>query len=94
MGKAMIFDPIGASGMGTGGGDSARVRELARGAEGREHLAATGEEETLSAWWANWSPEERQRSSIYPIAERMVRPFPTPGARGQLARRVHARCAP
>lgn len=46
--------------------------------EVRELLVASGCEEAMSAWRANWNREERQRSSIYTTAETVVRAFADP----------------
>lgn len=44
----------------------------------RERLLATGSEDAVSAWRANWNREERQRSSIYTTAETILRAFADP----------------
>jgi type IV secretion system protein VirD4 len=44
----------------------------------REILVASGCEEALSAWRANWNRDGRQRSSIYTTAETVVRAFADP----------------
>jgi len=43
-----------------------------------ELLTATGDQEALSAWRANWNRDERQRSSIFTTAETIVRAFADP----------------
>jgi type IV secretion system protein VirD4 len=43
-----------------------------------ERLSATGCEEAISAWEANWNREERQRSSIYTTAETIVAAYADP----------------
>ncbi|HET7417273.1 MAG TPA: type IV secretory system conjugative DNA transfer family protein [Solirubrobacterales bacterium] len=58
------------------------IRWLNAGAEAepkvREILAATGNEDALGAWRANWNRDERQRSSIYTTAETILRAFSDP----------------
>lgn len=77
-----LLSPLLYAAASSGGQMADVIRWLNSGADAepqvRELLRATGNEDALSAWQANWNRDERQRSSIYTTAETILRAFSDP----------------